>query len=391
MTHLISPNTCITGYKIFSSSADLKEFIKPGKIYTYKDGIKLSPYHEAWCFFPKIIDCINNHYLFGYYNRLSSDNIFLEVKSEDIEISDQHENLELYTAHNISIIREISFEEFGQLSTGIYESWYNTILNGVKQKEYENNYKNGYEDSTHTHWYKNGQKDYEVTYTNEGMDNTHVSWYKNFKPDGQQKKAELHSKNGKHLEWYLNGQISVEKNYKNGLYDGRIASWDEDGKIIYDDVYKLDNKVLDFHPPEYHEKIETYSNKTVKSIKKYQNFKNTRQEIHFFPTVNCMKINLKHCDKFGQKQYESSFKNNVFNGKQYAWYIDGQPFYEKNYINGKEDGQQLCWYEHVNKKRYNYFYVNGVMDGKQEYWYDKGETYNVVYYKNGEIDNEMKE
>jgi antitoxin component YwqK of YwqJK toxin-antitoxin module len=62
--------------------------------------------------------------------------------------------------------------------------------------------------------------------------------------------------------------------------------------------------------------------------------------------------------KNGQKKFEFTAKNDVYEGKMTEWTSDGKLYHVGNYVNGQEDGSQQMWYEN-GKIRANYVIKNG--------------------------------
>lgn len=96
----------------------------------------------------------------------------------------------------------------------------------------------------------------------------------------------------------------------------------------------------------------------------------------------------------------------IYTGKSYDWYEDGNPLSEINYLNGKQHGIEKEWHSngnlksiqtwkngkldgitkgyHKNKQQFSELnYIDGNEDGIVKSWHENGTLSEICYYKNG--------
>jgi TolA-binding protein len=87
----------------------------------------------------------------------------------------------------------------------------------------------------------------------------------------------------------------------------------------------------------------------------------------------------------GQKEYEQTHKNGIFDGPFTLWYENGQKNVQKTFKDGKLDGLTTGWYEN-GQKEYEQTHKNGIFDGPFTLWYENGQKAKEGNLKDGKED-----
>ena len=156
----ILPNNQL-GYKIFNKNWKCRDVqYKVGETQIQKGKVKLCENGLHFC--PRALDCLS------YYS-LTQENKYAEVEvPEGSEIDSDKTKC---ATNKLKIIKELSFEEFSKLCSGVRETWYD---NG--QIQLRCNYKDGELNGLCESWYENGQPFESRNYKNGEREGICESW-----------------------------------------------------------------------------------------------------------------------------------------------------------------------------------------------------------------------
>jgi len=196
-------------------------------------------------------------------------------------------------------------------------------------------------------------------------------------------------------DYYDNGNVTSEYSYENGELNGELKVYTRFGFLFGTQIFKKGKLV----------EVSTYL--PNKEKRETIPFKNKSITVTFYNELG-QKISTIDLNEKGEKhgtviyyypcgsiQSNSTYKNNLINGKSTKYYINGRIKEVAHFVDGEYDGLFIDYYENDTIKSEGYF-TNGDQVGAWFFYniigelttntiYDEGWiTYSVAYFDNGE-------